>query len=151
MNTDANIKISDTVSLRDALNTSWQLLQLESKATKEAIRERFKDTEDRINETFDESALQKLDAFKKFLKGVALQIDARDILIDRTVNWFNSLEDSFWANALQGEQLKEENRQLRQELESLSLRFVIVEHGLKNALKEKRGQRRGRRERRIAA
>lgn len=138
MNTDANITISDIISFREDLNSSWQLLQQEARPVRAAILERFKDTESRIANTTDVDALQKLDAFKKFLKSLAAESDARDLFIQRMVNNFNAIDDAYWEGVLYGQSLIEENRLLREKVESLSIQKKILNNSFKKVLAKRR-------------
>lgn len=131
-------KITDPLSLLEDLNSSWQLLQQESAPVKKAILQRFKDTEDRIGITTDVNALQKLDAFRKFLKLVATQSDAKDVFIARMVKNFNSMDDAYWAGVLKGQQLEEENEDLKAEVAALKIRCWVIETGLRSALDQRR-------------
>jgi hypothetical protein len=139
MNTEPKIRIiTDPRSFRDSLNTSHQLLQQESGPIRQAILNRYRDTERRIGSTTDIHSLQRLNAFQKFLKAMATALDWRDAFIVRTVEAFNLMDAAYWDGVIRGQELIAENRSLKAEREGLYFRIEILEGALKKALQRHR-------------
>lgn len=130
--------ITDPKSLLEDLNSSWQLLQQESAPVKKATLQRFKDTEDKIGITTNIDALQKLDGFRKFLKSIAANSDAKDLFIARMVKNFNSLDDAYWAGVLKGQQPAAEIEDLKAQLDASKMTRRIIEDGLRSSLNKRR-------------
>lgn len=131
-------KIPDLKSFREDLNSSWKLILQESAPVKAAILQRFRETEERIGITTDVNTLQKLDAFKKFLKSQAAESDAKDQFIQRMVNNFNAIDDAYWKGVLYGQSLIEENKLLLERVQSLSIQKKILNNSFKKILAKRR-------------
>lgn len=117
---NANIQNADSISVKNSISTSIEVLKSESylPARTTAI-EWYGELEQRISFTTDEKQLQKLDQWQKRLRILARTIDTQHEFIQYVNRTFTSLDDSFWAAAIDGEKLRAEIEDLKRQNECL--------------------------------
>jgi hypothetical protein len=125
------VTIIDTLSFREANKFERQRLLENLQSVNNEITTRFTDTEMRLGSTTDETTLQKLDAFKKFLRAVSERIDEHVIFINRAVEIFDAIDEVYWNTVINGQKLADENENLKLTIAGLQRQRDISVEGWK--------------------